>query len=93
MSVASAPPRTVAVRFLLSADAEPGLLPRLLQPFAKRDLIPERMQARREGDMLHVDILLLDPEPGYADLIAGNLGQVIGVHDVRQVRDQAARAA
>jgi hypothetical protein len=93
MSTVSAQPRAVAVRFLLSADAEPGLLPRLLQPFAKRDLIPERIAAHRDGDVLHVDILLMDPEPGYADLIAGNLGQVIGVHGVRQVREQAAHAA
>ena len=32
---------TVAVRFMLDADCSPGLLPRLLQPFAKRDLIPD----------------------------------------------------
>lgn len=93
MSVVSAAPRARAVRFLLSADAEPGLLPRLLQPFAKRDLIPERVTAQRDGDVLHVEILLHDPEPGYADLVAGNLGQIVGVHDVRQVRDQVARAA
>jgi len=89
----SVPPRAAAVRFLLSADAAPGLLPRLLQPFAKRDLIPERMQARREGDMLHVDIVLLNPEPGYADLIEGNLAQIVGVHEVRQLHEAVARAA
>ena len=32
----------VSVRFMLDADPEPGLLPRLLQPFAKRDLTPDR---------------------------------------------------
>jgi len=89
----SVPRRAAAVRFLLSASAEPGLLPRLLQPFARRDLIPERMQTRREGDVLHVDILLLDPEQGYADLIEGNLGQIVGVHDVRQLHETVARAA
>ena len=89
----SVPPRAAAVRFLLSASAEPGLLPRVLQPFAKRDLIPERMQARREGDVLHVDILLLDLEPGTADLVKGNLGQIVGVHDVRQLHEAVARAA
>lgn len=93
MSAVSAQPRTVAVRFLLSADAEPGLLPRLLQPFAKRDLIPERIAARRDGDVLHVDILLMDPQPGYADLVAGNLSQIVGVHDIRQLHEAAARAA
>ena len=93
MSAVSAAPRARAVRFLLSADAEPGLLPRLLQPFAKRDLIPERIDARRDGDMLRVEILLHDPAPGYADLVAGNLSQIVGVHDIHQVREAAARAA
>ena len=35
-----------AVRFAVQADCSPGLLPRLLQPFAKRDLVPDRVQAR-----------------------------------------------
>ena len=37
----------VAVRFMLDADPDPGLLPRLLQPFAKRDLVPDRMWSHR----------------------------------------------
>jgi hypothetical protein len=93
MSRVSAAPRAPAVRFLLSADAEPGLMPRLLQPFAKRDLIPERIAAHRDGEALHVEILLHVADPAIADLVAGNLGQVIGVHHVRQLRDAAARAA
>ena len=47
---------TVAVRFMLDADAAPGLLNRLLQPFAKRDLIPDRMWSHRAGDPKHVEI-------------------------------------
>ena len=31
-----------SVRFTVQAEADPGLLPRLLMPFAKRDLTPDR---------------------------------------------------
>ena len=44
--------QSVAVRFMLETDAAPGLLSRLLQPFAKRDLIPDRMWSHRSGEML-----------------------------------------
>jgi hypothetical protein len=47
---------TVSVLFTLEAEAVPGLLPRLLQPFAKRDLVPDHVQVRRRGDTLHVEL-------------------------------------
>ena len=73
-SAASRP--VVAVRFMLDADAEPGLLPRLLQPFAKRDLIPDRMWSHRTGPLMHVEIAL-EAMPGDAvHLVEGNLRQV-----------------
>jgi hypothetical protein len=58
MSVAAdgADPRTVAVRFILDAEPSPGLLSRLLQPFAKRDLVPDRMWAYRSATDLHAEL-------------------------------------
>ena len=47
---------TVHVRFMLDADCSPGLLPRLLQPFAKRDLTPDRMWSHRNGEIMHVAV-------------------------------------
>ena len=76
----------VAVRFLLHADPSPGLLSRLLQPFARRDLIPDRMWSRRAGDAMHVEIAM-DAMPVTAiHLIEGNLRQVVGVHQVARGR-------
>jgi hypothetical protein len=49
---------TVAIRFLLDADAAPGLLSRLLQPFAKRDLVPDRMWSHRAGATMHIEIAM-----------------------------------
>ena len=66
-------------RFDLRAEPSPGLLPRLLQPFAKRDVTPDLFQARRMETEMDITITCDDLEPGVAALIAGNLGQVIGV--------------
>ncbi len=85
-----APRQDVAVRFLLDADPSPGLLSRLLQPFAKRDLIPDRMWSHRAGDDMHIEIAM-DAMPVTAiHLIEGNLRQVVGVRQVEQTRPRSA---
>ena len=84
---------SVAVRFMLDADAAPGLLARLLQPFAKRDLIPDRMWSHRSGDTLHVEIALTQMPREVVHLVAGNLRQVVGVRSLTQLRPAAIRQA
>lgn len=69
-------------RFDLRAEPSPGLLPRLLQPFAKRDVTPDLFQSRRMEAEMEITITCFELEPGVAALIAGNLGQVIGVNRV-----------
>lgn len=80
--------------FTVHACAEPGMLPRLLQPFAKRDETPDHMQARRQGDELFVEMRLDQADPDVARLILGNLQQVIGVlsADLREASDLAIAA-
>lgn len=68
----------LTARFRVLADAEPGLLPRLLNPFAKRDLTPDLVTARREGASLRVEIACV-MEAGMVHLVEGNLAQVVGV--------------
>ena len=77
---------TVAVRFLLDADCYPGLLPRLLQPYAKRDLVPDRMWSHRSGDVMHVEIAMEAMPVEVVHLVEGNLRQVVGVREVTRVR-------
>ena len=84
---------TLSVRFTLRACAEPGLLPRLLQPFAKRDLTPDAMTARREADLLLVEFWIDAMDPGLVHLVAGNLGQVIGVLEVQAEKRRPALSA
>ena len=81
------------VRFLLDAECSPGLLPRMLQPFAKRDLIPDRMWSHRSGDMMHVEIAVEAMPAEDIHLVEGNLRQIVGVHKVLQIRPEAHRAA
>lgn len=71
------------------ADASPGLLPRLLEPFAKRDLIPDGVEARREGDAMRVTVRLDAVDGGELDRAIGNISQIVGVRSIR--RAEAAR--
>ena len=81
------------VRFFLDAEASPGLLPRVLQPFAKRSLTPDRMWSHRAGDTVHVEIAFDNLSDVEAQLIEGNLSQIVGVRQVVQVRHETRRAA
>lgn len=85
---------SVPVRFLLDADCSPGLLPRVLQPFARRDLVPDRMWAHRAGDIMHVEIEVRMMPESDIHLVEGNLGQIVGVRQVIPVRalEQSAAA-
>lgn len=86
-------PRMVAVRFLLEADAFPGLLPRLLQPLAKRDLTPDRLWSTRLGDTMQIGITLNAVEADVVHVIEGNLRQVIGVRGLTRAQSDNLRAA
>jgi hypothetical protein len=73
----------VSASFHVLADTCPGLLPRLLQPLAKRDLAADEFHAWREGDATRVEVALHAMPAGMVHLVAGNLGQVVGVREVR----------
>ena len=82
----------VPARFHVLAEASPGLLSRLLQPLAKRDLVADLVLARREGECVRVEIALEAMPAGMVHLVAGNIAQVVGVIDLRGGAD-ARRAA
>jgi acetolactate synthase small subunit len=82
-----------AARFTVLADAYPGLLSRILEPFAKRDLTPDRVKAQREGDYLRTEIMLDAMPVDMLHLVAGNLGQIIGVLKVEAMEGRHIRLA
>ena len=71
-----------AVRFTLVAEAGPGLLPRLLAPFARRDLTPDSIEARRDGEEMVVEIAMGAMPAEMVHLVEGNLRQTVGVRSL-----------
>ena len=85
-----------AVRFTVLAEPDPGLLPRLLQPFAKRDLTPDNFEARLSSAGMRIDIALASMPAEMVHLVVGNLGAVIGVTQVthrQEITGSVRRAA
>ena len=80
-----------SVRFTLVADASPGLLPRLLQPFAKRDLTPDTFESRHVDGTLCVEIAMAAMPAEMVHLVSGNLAQVVGVRSVSQRQEVTGR--
>ena len=71
-----------AVRFSVQADSSPGMLPRLLQPFAKRDLVPDSFTAERRGEAVRVEIAMDRMPAEMVHVVEGNLRQMVGVVSV-----------
>jgi len=71
-----------AVRYCFEADAEPGLLPRALELIAKRGLVPARVFAQADADLLSVEIEVEGLEPDAAEHVGRCLGELVGVRQV-----------
>jgi hypothetical protein len=79
---------TVRAFFFVTAPADPGLLPRLIEPVAKLGAVPSRMHASREagdGSEVTVDLRLSAVSPRTADLVERALRAVVGVRQVMAV--------
>ncbi|HVJ52505.1 MAG TPA: hypothetical protein VM689_08595 [Aliidongia sp.] len=89
-------PDTITACFAVRAAAEPGILSRLIELFAKRNLVPSAVQARLIGagrDMLAVDLQVERLEPGLAELIAESMRAMVSVERVLLAPVLAADAA
>ena len=76
-----------AVRFTLTALADPGLLPRLLMPFARRDLTPDSFDMVRGGDSLRADIAMARMPAEMVHLVEADLRKVVGVTSLSSRRE------
>ena len=71
--------------FAVQAEADPGLLSRVLGLFAKRGLVPDRWVAQREGrngDELSIDLQVSGFTPELTDYVARCLRQIPQVRTV-----------
>ena len=82
-----------SVLFEVQADADCGLLPRVLVPFARRDLTPDFVRARRIGDAIQASVGLDAMPEEMIHLVEGNLRQIVGVRRVEVVLRGAVRRA
>ena len=79
---ASVEASTVSARYLVQGPSDPGLLSRLVEPFAKLGTVPSRVHASCEsgdGSQMTVDLRLGGVAPRTAELIEHSLRRVVGV--------------
>ena len=70
------------VRYCFEADAEPAVLPRALELLAKRGLLPARVFAQVDDDLLSVEIEVEGLAPDTADHVGRCLSQIVGVRQI-----------
>lgn len=77
-------PATTLYTFHVTAEANPGMLPRLVHEFAKRDLVPVSFHARyARVDQLEVEIVLEGEDDALAALLAAKMRVIPFVLEVR----------
>ena len=70
------------VRYCFEADAEAGVLPRALELIAKRGLVPAKVFAQADEDLLSVEIEVEGLESDMAEQVGRCLGQLVGVRQI-----------
>lgn len=73
-------PRTAC--FSVHAHAEPGVMPRVLELFAKRGLVPQRCHSAAAGATLTIDVQIGGLGQETVDYIACCMRQIVGVEAV-----------
>ena len=68
--------------FSVHADADPGVMPRVLELFAKRGLVPSSWHSSVAGEELTIDVQMRGMERALADYVAACLRQFAGVRVV-----------
>jgi len=77
--------------FAVHAVAEPGIMPRVLELFAKRGLVPSSWTSRVGAEQeLTIDIQMIGMSTEVADYVAQCLRQIHGVQVVLASRKRAA---
>ncbi len=80
----------LSVSFSIRAPAEPGVMPRVLELFAKRGLVPERWNSLVSDAALSIDVRMIGLDREVADYIARCMRQIQGVETVFTVETDAA---
>jgi len=86
-SLAAAPsadgePAATTLWFSVQARAEPGVMPRLIELFSKRGLVPQSWRSLRSGPVLAIDLEIAGLDTDLALYIARSMRQIVGVESV-----------
>jgi acetolactate synthase small subunit len=73
------------VSFTLQARAEPGVMPRVVELFAKRGLVPHKWHSTASETALTIDVQIGGLDRDLADYIARCMRQIVGVETVLTV--------
>ncbi|HLY45676.1 MAG TPA: hypothetical protein VKQ73_08860 [Stellaceae bacterium] len=73
------------VCFSLQARAEPGVMPRVVELFAKRGLVPQKWHSTAFGSALTIEVQIAGLGRELADYIARCMRQITGVESVLTV--------
>jgi acetolactate synthase small subunit len=68
--------------FSLQARAEPGIMPRVIELFAKRGLVPQKWHCTAFGSVLTIDVQIGGLDRDLGDHIARSMRQIVGVESV-----------
>src|SRR3984893_2421227 len=72
----------LSVCFSVQARAEPGVMPRVVELFAKRGLVPQKWHSTASGEALPVDVQVGGLGRDLAGYIARCMRQITGVETV-----------
>ena len=70
----------------LRADAEIGVMARVVQALARRSLLPARWHSTEAGDLLLLDLQISGLPDVEGELLADALRQIVGVQEVLTAR-------
>jgi len=76
-----------AARFFVTGDAAPGFAPRVLELFAKRNIVPDEIHARAADGRQTIEIRAHGMESDLAAYIGRCLRQIVSVERVLVSRD------
>ena len=84
-------PSPISVCFSLQARAEPGVMPRVVELFAKRGLVPQKWHSAVSGETLMIDVQMGGLGRDLSGYIARCMRQITGVETVLTSETRASR--
>ena len=84
---ATRPAAAPAARFFVTGEASPGFVPRVLELFAKRNIVPDEVHAHASGGRQSIEIRARGMDPALSTYIGRCLRQIVPVERVLVSRD------